>query len=446
MNKITLLILALLPFSVFAQNTMYFMDRLPQNIAYNPASVPDVKFHLELPGMGGASAQAYNSGFNYSELDDFIDNLDVAGYNPDEFVNSIGDFNRLTTDIKASIFNLGFKLKDNGYFSFLIDVHNSTTLKAASDIAYLVADYNDISLDHFPLVVDDVDLLTNSYMSIGFSYSRKINEHLTLGISPKLNCNLMGVKTNNISYIVTATEETDEFGFTNVTFDETIDGEAILGLPTEINPDAITGNELDLDEGLLPNSWEDDMKLSDLFKNKSLSLDIGATYNYNQWNFSASILNIGASSWKVNGYQLNGNEDVITVKELDKISLSIPAEIYLGAKNQFSQKWNYGLLFHNTFFNSGSMASGTLSLNGAVGKALSTSVSYTAGYKFNNLGLGFRLRFFPGMDLYFVTDNLIQAFNYKKAQRISAAFGINFSFGIKDRTTDSSSTIDDDSI
>ena len=428
----------MLPTFLFAQNTMYFMDRLPQNVAYNPAFVPDVRFHLALPGIGGTAVQAYNSGFNYGELDEFIDNLPVAGYNPDDFVNSIGDFNRLTTSMKANIFNLGFRLHDQGYFSFLVDVHSSTTLRAASDIAYLVADYDDINLDKFPIVVDDVDLLTNSYLSLGFTYSRKVNDHLTLGISPKLNCSILGIETNSISYIVTATEETDEFGFTNVVFDETIEGQAILGLPTEINPDAVTGNELDLDEGLFPDSWEEDYEMSDLFKNTSLSVDLGATYKLRNWDFSASILNIGASRWKRNGYQLNGNDDVIQVTEVDKIKIGIPTVIYLGASNQFAPKWNYGMVFRNTFYNSGAIAAGTLSLNGAVGRALSTSVSYTAGPRFNNVGLGLRLRFFPGMDMYFVTDNLIQAFDYKKAQSVSGAFGVNFSFGVRNKTRERS--------
>ena len=61
----------------------------------------------------------------------------------------------------------------------------------------------------------------------------------------------------------------------------------------------------------------------------------------------------------------------------------------------------------------------------------SASISYTAGYKYDNPGLGLRLRFLPGVDLYAVTDNLIQAFNYKNAYRISASAGVNISIGVK---------------
>ena len=100
---------------------------------------------------------------------------------------------------------------------------------------------------------------------------------------------------------------------------------------------------------------------------------------------------------------------------------------------QFSPKWNYALLFNNNFYNSGSVATATASLNGYIGSALSTSISYTAGYKYDNLGIGLRFRFLPGTDLYFVTDNIIQAFNYKNAYRLTAAAGINIAIGVKEK-------------
>lgn len=180
----------------------------------------------------------------------------------------------------------------------------------------------------------------------------------------------------------------------------------------------------------MPSNWEENLRISDLFKNGNFSLNLGVTYQLNKWDFSASILNLGTSGWKRNANRLVGNNDVIRVYE-EKVKIEIPPKIYLGAARHFSPRWNYGLMLENTFYQGKSMAAATLSLNGAVGRMLSTSFSYTAGYKFDNIGLGFRLRFFPGMDQFFVTDNVIQAFNYKKAYRLSGAVGINFAVGIK---------------
>ncbi len=403
------------------------MEHMPQKQTFNPAFIPKVDFFLNLAGINGISVNAYNSGFNYSELDDFLGQLNKPGYNPDEFIGSIGESNRFKSEAWANIFGFGFKINDISFFSAHISSNHTLNINAESDIVYLLTDYNDIDEVKFPVVVDGVDLMMNTYMNIGVNYSRKLNENLTIGISPNINYYFAGVKAKNLSYVVDIESEGE---YDHNKYTETFSGEAVLGLPVQINPNAISGGELDLEQDILPVNWEEELRISDLFKNGNFSVNLGATYQLNKWDFSASILNLGTSGWKRNAYRLVGNNDVIRVYE-EKVKIGIPPKIYLGASRQFSPRWNYGVVLENTFFPGKPMAAATLSMNGAVGRMLSTSFSYTAGYKFDNIGLGFRLRFFPGMDLFFVTDNVIQAFNYKKAYRISGAVGINFAVGIK---------------
>jgi long-subunit fatty acid transport protein len=300
-------------------------------------------------------------------------------------------------------------------------------VNAQSDLVYLLTDYDDISREDFPIIVDDLDLLTNNYFTIGFTYSRRINQNFTVGISPRINSNLIGIKTTQISYRI---DYNDPNNGNSDTYDATFNGEAVIGLPVEINENAINGDELDLDQDLFPENWENDIKFSDLFKNIRLGFDLGATYTYNKWFFSASLLNIGASGWNTNGYKLRGNDESVKIEEGEKIKVGIPAKFYLGAKRQFSPNWNYGIILNNTFYNTGLNSSATISLNGLIGKALSTSVSYTAGYKYDNLGAGIRLRFFPGTDLFVATDNIIQLLNYRNAYCFSAAVGLNISVGM----------------
>ena len=416
-----------------AQNTMYFMDRLPQNIAYNPAIMPKMKFFIGLPGIGGVSAQAYNSGFSMNEMDDFANNLFNNNYNPDDFVKSIGDYNLLTGEASMNVASFGFKLKENGYLSFLVTMNSLLINKASSDIAYIMADLDNLYPEDFPIVVDDITLEGNAYLNFGVTYSRIINEHLTLGITPRINFNQAGLKTANLSYKVDYNEQ--DINSNEDEYEQTFSGEVFVGLPAEINPEAVDNGELVLDEGLLAENWQDEISFGSVLQNKSLMIDVGATYEIEKWTFSASILNIGASSFKINGYELNGNNDKILVNEVEKVKIGIPAKLYVGAMRQFSPKWNYALLFNNNFYSTGSVATTTASLNGYVGSALSTSISYTAGYKYDNLGVGLRFRFLPGTDLYLVTDNIIQAFNYKNAYRLTAAAGINISIGVKDESS-----------
>ena len=434
MKRLFPVLLLLISFISEAQNTMYFMERLPQNIAYNPAIMPKMKFFIGLPGMyGGVSAQVYNSGFNINEMDDFVNNLDNDNYNPDDFVKSIGDYNLFTAEASMNVLSFGFKLKEKGYLSFLVTMNSLLINKAASDIAYLVSDLDNLSNESFPIIVDDISVTANNYLNFGFTYSRIINEHLTLGITPRINFNQFGLKTSDLSFKIDLDESA--IGSPDDEYIQTFTGEAVLGLPTEINPDARNNGELDLDAGLLNENWIDDISFGSILKNKSLMVDIGATYEIEKWTFSASLLNIGASSFKTNAYELRGNNDKVLINEAEKIKIGIPAKLYIGAMRQFSPKWNYALLFNNNFYKSGSVATATASLNGYIGSALSTSISYTAGYKYDNIGIGLRFRFFPGTDFYLVTDNIIQAFNYKNAYRLTAAAGINISIGLKEKSS-----------
>ena len=407
-----------------AQNTLFFMERLPQSIAYNPAIMPKMDFYIGMPGIGGVNTQLYNSGFNYKELEDFSNKLKSDNYNPDEFVKSIGDYNLFTGEASVNLASFGFKLNKSGYLSFSLALNSMLINKASSDIVYLLSDLDDISEEDFPVTIDGISINGNSYLNFGITYSRKINEHLTLGITPKINFNMAGINTSDL-YFKVEKEETSEDDFNEDDYNQTLSGKVYLGLPTKINPGAVDNGELILDEGLLPENWIDDYNLSRMLKDKSLMVDIGASYEFEKWTFSASILNFGSSVYKTDAYFLNGNNDKVLVSDKNKIKIGIPTKIYLGAMRQFSQKWNYALLFNNNFYSSGSVATATASLNGNISNALSTSVSYTAGYKFNNLGIGLRIRFLPGTDLYFVTDNLIQAFSFKNAYRLTAALGIN---------------------
>jgi hypothetical protein len=110
-----------------------------------------------------------------------------------------------------------------------------------------------------------------------------------------------------------------------------------LGLPFPINQNSISEGELNTDQSIFPEDWLEDMKISDLLLNGNFSVNLGAIYQLNKWNFSASLLNIGVASWKRNGYRIVENDDVIRVYE-ENVKIGIPSKIYLGASRQFSPR------------------------------------------------------------------------------------------------------------
>ena len=436
MRKLSFLILVLLlnggTFYALAQNTMYFMDRLPQQLNFNPALVPQVNFFLNLPVIGGNQIAVYNSGFNYNQFKDFSDNLGTENYNPDEFIKSIGDFNQTNLEIRTNLFAMGFKLGDKGYFSISASFRNLLELKAPSNFVYLLDDYEKIE-DRLPLSIEGANLVFNSFSQVAITYSRAIGEKLTIGISPKLIGALGGIKSDKLSLKVSQTGQED--------FEIEYSGEAQIGLPVPINPRAIDENgELNPDEGILPENWMENIKISSMFQNVGFAFDLGVNYELNKKiSLSASLLDIGSSRWSGNGYASSLDNDTYKIKKNQTVKIKIPSKIYLGVNYRLSQKWNTGLLVSDAMYSNGNRIATVISLNGYIFRLLSTSISYVNSYGKSNVGLGIRLRTFPGMDLFAVTDNLTQIMDYKKAHNVSIAFGFNIAYGIKQKTA---STLD----
>lgn len=406
--------------------TLYYMDRLPQIQLYNPALIPKVGFFLELPIIGNHQVELNNSGFNLGQFLDFSDNLDNANYNPNEFVNSIGDYNKTTGELRTNLLNFGFSLKNNGYFSMGFAVRNFIDLTAPADIVYLLEDNEKIA-NKMPLAINGMNVRMNTFSQLSITYARTIGTKLTVGITPKIIGALGGIYSERLNAELDKTDQGE--------FDTKFDGRVQIGLPVAINPQAIGSNgQLDTNEDLLDPDWAKNLYVGSAFQNATLAVDLGANYQLNEiWSFSASLLDLGKSGWKKYAYDISYNGENATVKDLSKLKMKIPVKIFIGADYKLSPDWNAGFLFRNVGYESGNFSSATFSLNGYVGRMLSTSVSYTAGHRFDNLGFGLRLRFFPGTDLYLVTDNVLQAFNYKNIQYSRVSFGINLAFGVSSK-------------
>lgn len=423
------LLMSCFSLNAIAQNTMYFMDRLPQQLNFNPALMPRVNFFLNLPGIGGNQIDIYNSGFNAEQFMDFTDNLGSENYNPDKFINSIGDLNQTNLETRTNLFALGFRLKDKGYFSISASFRNFMELQAPSNFVYLLDDYEKIA-DRLPLSIEGANIVFNSFSQVAITYSRVFGEKLTIGISPKLIGALGGISSDELSLKVSQTGQYD--------FETEYSGDAQIGLPVPINPRAIDGNgELNPDEDILPENWVEDLEISSLFQNAGFAFDLGVNYELNEKiSLSASLLDVGSTRWRENGYVSSLDNETYKIKKNQSVKIKIPSKLYFGLNYKLSPKWNTGLLVKNVMYENDNKASGTLSLNGYVGSGLSTSVSYTNAYSYHNLGLGIRLRILPGSDLFVVTDNLNQLINYEKAQLASLAFGINLAFGVKQKTAE----------
>lgn len=422
-------VMALLLFSAWevkSQNTMYFMDRLPYNLNYNPALVPEVGFFISLPGIGLEQAEMYNSGFNAGEFMDFLDAVESENYDPQSFIGKLESINKTFLETRSNIFSFGFRLKRNGYFSVSMTERNFAEVSAPREVLYFLDDYENFE-DKMPLTINGINVSMNAFTQLAFTLSKMYMDKLTIGISPKLTGALAAFRSSD-GHMKAIREGAGEY-------ETQISASSDVGLPLPINPAAVDQNgELDEDESLLEDEWEKNFSSGDLFKNAGFSLDLGLHFKLNdEWSFSGSVLDLGKSKWKNNDYLFSFTDSVIKVSPDNHFAMKIPSKIYLAASYNLSEKWNTGVVLRSVFFESENHTSATLSLNGHVGRMLSTSVSYTAAHKFDNIGLGLRLRFLPGADLFFVTDNILHAFNYKSAQHASLSVGMNLAFGIREK-------------
>lgn len=423
-NMLKAFVFLLLVFStcyVKSQNTVYFMEHMPQVLNYNPALVPKAGFFLGFPGIGLWQVQLFNSGFNAGKIIDYLDNVENSGFNPDVFVQKLNGMNDAFLESRADLISFGFPLKRKGFFSFSISQRVFAEMTAPRDFFYLLAD-NESYEDKMPLEIKGIYAGLNTFTQVAFTWSRVFFDKLTIGLSPKLIAPNFSALTDNLNFLVKKEEED---------YETEVYGSTRIGLPIPINPAAIKNNdELDSDE-ILPEDWINSYGPGDIFRNAGFLIDLGGSYRLNEhWSLSASMLDLGGYRWKKNDYLFAYSDSVAKVKQNQPFRVSVPLKLFWAADYRISPVWNAGFLLKNTFYKASTHTSATLSMNGDIGKMLSASLSYTFAHTYDNLGLGIRLRFLPGTDLFVVTDNIIHAFNYRKVQEASVSIGVNITTGI----------------
>ncbi len=412
-----------------AQNSLYFMDNLPQRMYSNPALIPKVKFYFNLPFISHLQSDIYNSGFNLNQLNEFSDLLGNPNYDPNEFIKTIGEQNSGSVETRINFLDFGFSLNDKGFLSFSLSQRNYFGINAPSDIMYLLNDYDQIK-DRLPLVIEGMNVRLNTFSQLAVIFSHRINKAITLGVSSKLTGGIIGLQSDHLNARLTydiVPDEYEDYYKSN----EHFSGEAMIGLPIPVKRTAINSKgEFDTNESILPDDWT--FNFSKIFGNPGFAFDAGVNYDINnRWTFSASLLDIGHTSWEKNGYQFAFQDTVYKITQDVPFKMDIPLKLYLAGSYNFTPQWNTGLVVRNIFHDHATYTSSTLSLNGYVFRMLSTSVSYTKAHSFNTFGGGIRLRFFPGTDIYAVTDNLSQILNIREARHINFAFGLNMAYGLK---------------
>lgn len=316
MKKYILTVIALsISMCAIAQSTIsgYFVDEYTYRYQMNPAFGNDKNF-VAMPTLGNID---FSLNGNMS-LTDFIYNVNgqtTTFLNPNisaaEVMGNLSDQNKTGFNMKFGILNGGFKAF-GGYNTIGINVATNMNVMLPKSIFSLAKE----GISNTTYDITDLGAHADAYVELALGHSREIIDNLRVGATLKflfgaanLDANLdnayLTLGEDNWTAVTNATIQANMKGLTYThAFNETTGNEYVDGV--EIDTPGLSGF--------------------------GVALDLGAVYEFQDWRFSAALLDLGFISWS-NNYvaSTNGNKKF----ELDKYIFNVDDE----TANSFENEW-----------------------------------------------------------------------------------------------------------
>ncbi len=436
-------------------NTIYFMDRLPQSSLLNPSFQPNYNYYIGLPLL---SSMNVNAGTNFvsfsdiifksSEMDSLITFLHPS-HNIDDFIGKLNERNYLGPDMHLNLLRVGVRYRDM-FFNFSVSERMSMRASLPKDLFVFALKGNEEFLDR-KADFSNLGADLNYYREFALGASYPLDERLTLGATAKL---LFGKGNISISdHDINLYTDPESYNMIlNSRF--TVN----MSMPFDLQYDE-DGNI----EDIVPHFDDEDYNFAEfVFNNQNvgMALDLGATYMFSdEITFYASVKDLGFIRWKNNVYNIsmdgeyefegfdiaeiiNDEDDQYIDNLLDSIAdlfaftdtqnaftRGLGTRIYLGGKYQLNEMLNFGALSRSEIRGGNFMQALTLSANADFTRWLSTSMSYSMmNNSYNNLGMGLGIRGGP-IQFYMLSDNINTLFMPHRSQNVNLWFGLNLVFG-----------------
>lgn len=300
-------------------NSGYFMDNYTYGYQLNPAKGNDQNF-ISMPGLGNLNV-AMRGSLHLSSVIYTLNGRTVLFTNPgisvDEVMGNISDRNKLGTDIKVNILSSGFKAF-GGY--------NTVSINAVADVnatvpgAFFSLAKEGISNKSYE--ISDLSASALGYAEIAFGHSRNINAlpGLRVGANLKFLVGIASLQANFNKANLTLGEDS----WTAVTDADIYANIGGFQYKHKLNEttgrDYVSGADLDGNGSIGPNGF-------------GLGLDLGAEYSWNNFKFSAALLDLGFISFsKTMVASTNGERTINT----DAYIFSADGS----ADNSFENEWD----------------------------------------------------------------------------------------------------------
>jgi hypothetical protein len=435
MNKYFLASLFIILNSVFltAQQelSLHFVRNIWQSNLTNPALSPsEKKFQIALPSVY----------FNVNSPDYTINELfkPTSGRTlslKDLVDNRLKDRNRLDADVQVQTLGLAYNITDAFQINAYHGVNGSPNIDVSSDAIKLLLQGNNQFLGKTAILDSYANGSTYSVIGIGSNY--KISDNFTIGGRVKFLKGIAGIFTTNDKLSATFDPNTFEINIVNNIDVKTYTADKLLDLRT--------GGDL------LKNSFGG--------ANSGMSFDLGATMTLGKVTFAASAIDLGgAINWKNEGkgYATNGtfkfsgftSDDLFNLDKIkfDKLvdslkqvvgfkettdpeyTQKIPTKLYLSTMYKFSDKLDFGLLLYTE--TGGEKTNIGTAFNTTFHISDNFQVGGTWAYRNKsaaNIGLNVVASLGP-VQVYAITDNIVNAIRPYDSKRSNGRMGVNVSF------------------
>lgn len=436
-------------------NTIFWMQGIPQSSYSNPGLQPKAGFYLGLPGVSSVYAGFLNRGFAPSDI--FAINPDGSLFiNDTTFLANLQNKNHFAPDAQVDILGFGFRSKRD-YFSFNITNKITGQFGYPRDLMALLLRGNDYFLSNsIPGDLSGIGLNMSHYHELGIGYSRRWTDNLTAGVRLKALLGLanLNFERNNLQLV------TDPDNFALLLASDLLINKS---LPIQISPiDSIgkPGHELNYED-------IDPVDYISNTQNLGFAIDLGASYKINDYfTVTASMIDLGFIRWNsdVENFAMSGefefdgievddfflneqgtetdpfNDILDTISDIFEITettnsyrTALNTKVFASVAFHPTDAHKFGILGRGLFFYGQFIPSFTLSYNWQPIPHLGTSLSYSLiNGRFNNVGAGLHLNLGP-LQVYTVVDNFWPALRPHTLQAATVHLGVNIVTGFRER-------------
>lgn len=358
MKKIlAIIITTIISISVFGQyeNTLYYLDRIPQANYSNPATNPDCKWWmggLLIPIVGQVPtfpmAFQFNMPLSWSDImypgKGYMSNELITPWYPyDEeimpgeydkntkkFYKKLKELNYFTEEFDLNLLNLGFRVKRN-FFTIELSEKQRMQFAVPGDLIEFITRGNG-NVRNADLSGFGASFLYYHQLAVG--YNRRFGESLKVGAKVKLLAGVFNLTTEQSNMYVNTEEITNEI-------DINVDYKLQTNLPIKnieyFNDRSLQDalDTLEIEEPDLSSSKEI-MELTLFTKNYGLAFDLGAHYEINSdFAVHASVVDLGMIRWNKESSQFNlqGNYHFPGILDLNYSTLDELSELNEGDGN-----------------------------------------------------------------------------------------------------------------